>query len=88
MIPALSMSFSQSSSFRFPVRRDWESTWDSREKRRFTSCSFDISRLKDGHRLAALEGGVLGDVQDKGVFPMEGLAATRMKSEGCRPDSL
>ena len=37
MAPALSISFSHSTSDRLPVRRCWESTLDSMEKRRFTS---------------------------------------------------
>ncbi len=37
---------SQSASVRVPVRSFWESTLDSMDSIRFTSCSFDISRLK------------------------------------------
>ena len=46
IVPAPSISFSQSLSERLPVRRACASTLDSRENRRFTSCSFDISKEK------------------------------------------
>ena len=39
------ISFSQSESARLPERSNWASTLDSKENKRFTSCSFDISRL-------------------------------------------
>ena len=46
MIPIPSTTASQSASVSVPVRSFWESTLDSMASIRFTSCSFDISRLK------------------------------------------
>ena len=45
MTPIPSTTASQSESVREPVRSFWESTLDSMESIRFTSCSLDISRL-------------------------------------------
>ena len=45
MMPIPSTTASQSASVRLPVRSFWESTLDSIESIRFTSCSLDISRL-------------------------------------------
>ena len=45
MVPIPSTTASQSESDRVPVLSFWESTLDSMESIRLTSCSLDISRL-------------------------------------------
>ncbi len=85
---ALSINCSHSASDKLPVRRCWESTWDSMENRRFTSCSLDISRLNIATVLFCLNATYSATFRTNAVFPMEGLAATRIKSEGCSPAVL
>ena len=88
IIPAPSISFAQSSSCRFPVRILWESTLDSRANRRFTSCSLLISRLKMATDRSFRKAIYWAIFSTNAVFPMDGLAATRIRSEGCRPEVL
>ncbi len=88
MSPAPSISFSQSVSFKFPVRSICASTCDSKEKNRFINCSFDISKLKMATALCWRNATFCAMLSANAVFPMEGLAAISIKSERCSPDSL
>ena len=88
IVPAPSISFSQSVSVRLPVLNTWASTWDSREKRRFTSCSLDISRLKIATARFWRNATCWAILSTNAVFPMEGRAAISTRSERWSPDSL
>ena len=83
--PALSISFSHSSSFNWPVRRFWASTLDCSEKSRFTNCSLLISRLKIATVRSSLKAICWAIFSTNAVLPMDGRAAISTRSEGCRP---
>ena len=80
-----SITLSHPLSDRSPVRRFWLSTCDSMESRRFTSCSRDISREKIA-TVRPFTAMLRAMFRMNAVLPMEGLAATSTRSEGCMPD--
>ena len=86
MIPELSTTWSQSLSERFPVRSVWESTRDSMANRRFTNCSFDISREKIATVFLSFMVILCAKLSTNAVFPMDGRAAIKIRSDGCIPE--
>ena len=82
MTPALSISRSHSWSFSWPVRSFCASTLDSRENIRLISCSFDISSEKIATCFPCRTPQFSAMFRTKAVFPMEGLAAIRIRSAG------
>ena len=88
MISAPSTSFVQSSSFRLPVRIFCESTCDSIARSRFTSCSFDISRLNIATVTSLRNAIYCAMFRTNAVLPIEGRAAIKTRSDGCIPDVL
>ena len=82
MTPAASISFSQSESARFPERSTCASTRDSKENIRFTSCSFDISSEKIAAVRLLWNATYCAIFKTNAVFPIDGLAATRIRSDG------
>ena len=85
MLTALSMTSVHSASDRSPVRIFWASTWDCMAKRRLTSCSLDISREKMATQRFSRMVMYSAILRTRAVLPMEGRAATRIKSAGWRP---
>ena len=85
---ALSISFTQSSSFKSPVRIAWESTLEFIARIRFTSWVRDISKLKIAVVTLLRNATNSAIFSTNAVFPIEGLAATRIKSARCRPAVL
>ena len=87
-VPALSIRRSQSPDCRRPVRISWASTLDSMASIRLTSCSWDISRLKITVGIWFFTQICWTRFRANAVLPIDGLAAIRIRSEGCSPDSL
>ena len=85
ILPAPSIRFSQSASCRLPVRSFWASTLDSRANRRLTSCSFDISSENMAAHKCSWMVMCWAKLRTKAVLPIEGRAAIRIRSEGCKP---
>ena len=76
------MTFCHSSSLRSPTRSLWESTCPSELNMRRASCSLDISREKKATVFLLRMAALVAILRVKAVFPMEGRAATKMRSEG------
>ena len=76
------MSLSQSSSANFPVLRFWASMPESMANSLFTSCSLLISNENIMHGRFFFIATYSRIFNTNAVFPMEGLAAISIKSEG------
>ena len=85
ILPALSIRSAHSASVRSPVRIFCASTWDSMEKRRFVSCSLDISSEKIAAHRFSLRTTCCAIFRTSAVLPIEGLAAIRIRSEFWNP---
>ena len=85
MTPTPSTTESQSASEREPVLNFWASTPDSMDSRRLASCSLDISREKIRAFIRFFMATCCTMFRTKAVLPMDGRAATRIKSEGWKP---
>ena len=87
MTLADSTIFSHSLSLKSPIRIFCELTIEFCEITRFISCSLDISKLNIATGILCFTAIVSVKLSTKAVLPTEGLAAIRIKSEGCRPDN-
>ena len=88
MTPEASTSFDQSLSDSLPVRIFCASTRDSSEKSLFMSCPLDISSEKSAQGRFFRKAIYSQILSASAVFPMDGRAAIRMKSEFCSPEVL
>ena len=86
IVPMPSTTASQSESVSVPVRSFWESTFDSIDSIRLTSCSFDISRLNTMQGSPFLTATCSTTFRTNAVLPIEGRAAIKIKSDGWNPD--
>ena len=69
-----------------PVRNLLLPTSDSIETRRCTNCRFDISRENKATPFPNSIAAFRAKESVNAVFPMDGRAATIIKSEGCQPE--
>ena len=79
------VSFGQSLSASLPVRNFPCSICPNEENNRITNCSEDISMLNMATRTPCLMAACSAIFIAKVVLPMEGLPATMIKSESCKP---
>ena len=80
------ISLCQSASGISPMRTFWESRLASEQSMRCMSCVLDISREKNATDFFSLMATLEAMFRVKAVLPMLGRAATRIKSEGCKPE--
>ena len=86
--PSAVASFTQSSSSIFPVLILLLSTIASLQSILFTSCDLDISRLNITTGFFAFTAAYVAIFNANADFPIAGLAATKIKSELCKPAVL
>ena len=86
MRSAAAITFSQSVGSMLYARRSFSELTPATEDRiRATSCSFPISREKKATVLSYIIVTFWAMFKVKAVFPIAGRAATRMRSDFCRP---
>jgi hypothetical protein len=83
--PAAMVSFGQSLSLRKPVLRFVPSTKASEQSIRIPNCSFDISNEKIPIGIFFWIAAHCATLRQKAVFPMLGLPAIIIRSEGWKP---
>ena len=80
-----SIILGQSDSPKLPVFILLNSTLDCAESIRWTSCSFDISRLNTATDASPFKAAFWTRFKENAVLPMAGLAANSIKSVLCKP---
>ena len=86
--PIAPANFTQSSSSSFPVLTLLLSTIASLHKILFTNWSLDISKLNIATGAFPLNAAFVAKFKANAVFPIAGLAATKINSEPCNPAVL
>jgi len=84
-ITVLSVRSRHSWSSSCPVRIFCESTWEFMEIKRFASCTRDISRLNITVVMLFLIATFSAIFNTNAVFPIEGRAAIKIRSDFCNP---